>query len=525
MSNQTLLLRISALVGTADCQPFRDLIQSVPPNQLSDALSQFTPSAHLSLLDQLSSRDCADSFSRLLPARQLSLFEAMTAERRVSLMRSMSPQQRVSFVWGGSMLLAHRQTFARDVALALAELPVGTYVDLSSGLPPTVQAQIHRHLPDAFQVRALHVMSSMRATHLQLALDETVRREAGSPLPTCVDGAALGRGDEGTVGAIMKQAFATVAYDASIADALAQARTLKNPDDAAYGLIVIDEHRRLMGLIALQDLLHASPTSNIADITTTATAYVRASWPEEATLRLFQAHRALAAPVLDDDDRVVGILPVDTAMDIIEDEVTEDFHKGGGTLALHDVSLRTASTGLLYRKRVFWLVLLVFGNLFSGAGLEYYGDMLQAYIVLVFFLPLLIDSGGNAGAQAATLMVRALATGDVVLRDWINILVREFRVAGLLGLTMAVAVCSIAWWRGGPDIALVVALSMVAIVVLGSIVGMCLPFLLSRFKLDPASASAPLVTSLVDALGVLIYLGIAVSFLGAPAESVAALMP
>lgn len=168
-----------------------------------------------------------------------------------------------------------------------------------------------------------------------------------------------------------------------------------------------------------------------------------------------------------------------------------------------------ASVGLLYRKRVPWLVILVFGNIFSGAGIAYFEDTIAAYVALVFFLPLLVDSGGNAGSQSATLMVRALATGDVKMSDWGRMLGREMAVAGALGLTMAAAVSLIGLWRGGPEIALVVSLTMVLIVLMGSVLGMSMPFLLSRFRLDPAAASAPLITSLADAIGVLIYFGMA----------------
>ena len=135
-------------------------------------------------------------------------------------------------------------------------------------------------------------------------------------------------------------------------------------------------------------------------------------------------------------------------------------------------------------------------------------------MALVFFLPLLIASGGNAGAQSATLMVRALATGDVALRDWSAMLGREVAVALLLGLTMALAVSAIGIFRGGPPIALVVAIAMLLIVMVGSVMGMSLPFLLSRFRADPASASSPLITSLADGIGILIYFGIATWLLG-----------
>ncbi|WPP00181.1 magnesium transporter [Pseudomonas sp. HR96] len=189
-------------------------------------------------------------------------------------------------------------------------------------------------------------------------------------------------------------------------------------------------------------------------------------------------------------------------------EATEDFHKGA-LISTPLGNLKTATVGLLYRKRVLWLVLLVFGNLFSGAGIAAFEDVIASHIALVFFLPLLVDSGGNAGAQSATLMVRALATGEVILKDWLKLLGRECFVALGLGLTMAVAVASLGLLRGGVDIALIVSCSMMIIVLLGSLIGMSLPFLLSRMKLDPATASGPLITSIADAAGVLVYFGIA----------------
>lgn len=162
---------------------------------------------------------------------------------------------------------------------------------------------------------------------------------------------------------------------------------------------------------------------------------------------------------------------------------------------------------------MFWLVLLVFGNIFWGAGIAHFEDTIASHLALLFFLPLLIASAGNAGSQSATLMVRALATGDVRAQDWSRMLGREILVAGLLGVTMA-AISAIGVWRGGPDIALVVAVTMLVVVLIGSLIGMSLPFALSKFRLDPATASGPLMTSIADVAGVLVYFGIASVVLG-----------
>ena len=212
-------------------------------------------------------------------------------------------------------------------------------------------------------------------------------------------------------------------------------------------------------------------------------------------------------------------LPADKRTDVLgrldtaaAGEATEDFHKGA-LISTPLGNLSSATVGLLYRKRVLWLVLLVFGNLFSGAGIAAFEDVIAANIVLVFFLPLLVDSGGNAGAQSATLMVRALATGEVVMKDWLRLLWRECSVALALGVTMAVAVALLGAVRGGWDISMVVACSMLVIVLVGSLIGMSLPFLFNRLGMDPAVASGPLITSIADAAGVLVYFGIATAVL------------
>ena len=189
-------------------------------------------------------------------------------------------------------------------------------------------------------------------------------------------------------------------------------------------------------------------------------------------------------------------------------KTADNMHKGSG-VEDSNISIKNASIGVLYKKRVFWLVLLVFGNVFSGAGIAYFEEIITSYVALVFFLPLLIDSGGNAGSQSATLMVRALATGDVKPNDWGKMLGREVFVALGLGLSMAAAVYLLGLYRGGYEIAMVVGLSMIAIVLIGSLIGTILPFSLHKLNLDPASASAPMITSIADISGVLIYIAIA----------------
>jgi magnesium transporter len=233
----------------------------------------------------------------------------------------------------------------------------------------------------------------------------------------------------------------------------------------------------------------------------------------EQAVNLIQRHDLDAVPVVDSDGVLVGIVTVDDVLDVAVEEATEDFHKVGSVGPIR-TSLLETGVGILYRRRVGWLLALVFVNLFSGAGIAYFEETIAATLVLIVFLPLLIASAGNAGSQAATLVVRAMATGDVNLRDWFQLASKELAVATALGLAMALAVSVLGFYRGGADIGLIVALTMVIVVVVGSLIGMSLPFLLSRLNLDPATASAPLVTSIADIAGVLIYFSIARWYLG-----------
>jgi len=318
--------------------------------------------------------------------------------------------------------------------------------------------------------------------------------------------------EEGTAGAIMTSDYVAIASGMTVSQALMRVRQTAPDAETVYQLYILSRDGQLIGTMSLRQLMVARPGAIVDDIMIKEVISTSVDEEQEEVARIVARYDLLALPVIDAENRMVGIVTHDDAMDVAESEATEDFHKGMSIGALEDGVSRVPLWSL-YRKRVFWLVLLVFANLFSGAGIAYFEDIIAAQVALVFFLPLLIGSGGTAGAQAATLIVRGMATGDVGVKDWGKMLGRELLVAGALGLTMALAVAPIGVMRGGEAVAIVVALSMVTIVLFGSLMGMCLPFVLERFKVDPATASAPLVTTLIDASGVLIYFSIASAIL------------
>ncbi|MEG2359272.1 magnesium transporter [Acinetobacter sp.] len=414
---------------------------------------------------------------------------------------------------------------AADLADVLAQLPLENSQLLLQHLPD--RAYVFSYLAPEVQVRFANVlarntlaeivgeMSSDKRADLFKKLD---RGQQNALLPALAqaereDIRQLSSYLEGTAGAVMSSEYATLKPELSVREAINMLR-LEAPDtETIYFAYVLDEARKLLGVVSLKQLILAQEEQHVSELMATnlVSAYVDADQDEAA--KTIARYDLLALPVIDRQGVMVGIVTYDDAMDVASEEATEDFLKAGAVNAGAKLSLKSAPILQLYQKRVFWLVFLVFGSLLSGLGIAHFEEIITAHIVLVFFLPLLVGSGGNAGSQSATLMVRALATGDVHFKDWFYLLGRESLVALCLGGTMAIAVSVLGYFRGDEMVALVLALSMLGIVLMGCLIGMSLPFILNRFGLDPASASAPLVTSICDATGVLVYLFIAAQLL------------
>lgn len=383
-----------------------------------------------------------------------------------------------------------------------------------SYLEPETQVRLAREFPRASLAKLVGEMPADERTDLFKHFDQSQRDALLPALAQAEreDIRKLSAYVEGTAGALMTSDYATLAKDMSVAEALAALRVEAPDAETIYHAYVIDQQRKLLGVVSLRELILSNPEALIKDLMVRDPIHSQVTEDQEEVAKKIARYDLIALPITDEKGAMVGIVTHDDAMDVASDEATEDFHRAGGVVSTVG-NLKDATIALLYRKRVFWLVLLVFGNLFSGAGIAHFEDIIAANIVLVFFLPLLVDSGGNAGSQSATLMVRALATGEVVMRDWMSLLGRETLVALCLGGTMALAVSILGYIRGDEVVALVLALSMVSIVLIGCIIGMSLPFVLSKMGFDPASASAPLITSVCDAAGVVIYLFIASQFL------------
>ncbi len=382
--------------------------------------------------------------------------------------------------------------------------------DVFSYFEPEQQVRMAREFPRATLAELVSEMPADERTDLFKRFDQNQRDILLPALAHAEreDIRRLSAYVEGTAGALMTSDYATLKKDMTVLQAMTYLRDEAPDAETIYQAYVIDEQRRLLGAVSLRDLILADLNKSIKDLMTSDVVSAHVTDDQEDIAKKIARYDLLALPIIDEDDILIGIVTYDDAMDVVSAEATDDIHKSAGVSTVVG-NIKDASIALLYRKRIFWLILLVFGNLFSGAGIAHFEDIIAANIVLVFFLPLLVDSGGNAGSQSATLMVRALATGEVVMRDWLYLIGREALVALALGCTMAPAVSVLGYIRGDETVALVLALSMVSIVMIGCMIGMSLPFILSKFNFDPASASAPLITSVCDATGVVIYLFIA----------------
>lgn len=398
-------------------------------------------------------------------------------------------------------LLAHLEIEER--AEVFGYLPLNTQFQVSELMTTEGLAQLLNCMDSDERADLFNIMDEDRQTSVLKLMAQEEREDLRR----------MASYEEETVGAIMTSNYASVPVTDTVLQALDKIRKTAPDAETIYQIYVLDKLHRLVGTISLRELIVSRPTALVSDLMVTELITMSPDQDQEHASKMISRYDLLALPVVDSQHRLVGIVTYDDAMDVAEAEATEDILKGGSVGGLEG-SFKDASMFMLYRKRIFWLLLLVFANIFTAAGIAIYEDTIAKYAVLVFFMPLLIGSAGNAGSQASTLMVRALGTGDVLLSDWARLFSREILIALALGLTMAFAVAFIGHFRGGFDIALIVAMSMVAVVMMGSLLGLSLPFILKRVGLDPATASAPLVATIADAAGILVYFGIATAVLG-----------
>jgi magnesium transporter len=380
--------------------------------------------------------------------------------------------------------------------------------ELLTALPANERQLWMRQLPPDDAADLCQLASAELRESLLRLLDEPTRREVSALLAYSEDEA----------GGLMSPRYVRLRPDMSVDEAIKYLRrAARERAETIYYIYVLDADQRLLGVVSFRELFGAPPERTVRDVMRTNVTSVREDLDQEAVANVMAESDLMAVPVVDAEGRIKGIVTLDDIVDVVREEATEDIQKIGGTAAL-DAPYLDVGVIELVRKRAGWLTVLFLGQLLTATAIAYYEDEIARAVVLALFIPLIISSGGNSGSQASTLVIRALATGEVRLRDWWRVFVREIATSFVLGVILgAIGLIRVVFWPTRESlygehfflIGITVAVSLLWIVVWGSIAGSMLPFALQRAGLDPASASAPFVATLVDVTGLVIYFSVA----------------
>jgi len=317
-----------------------------------------------------------------------------------------------------------------------------------------------------------------------------------------------------SAGGLMTSDFMVLRPRMKAQEAIAALRRWHPDREAIYYLFVVDRNRRLCGVVSLRELVIAAPNSEIAQVMQTEVISVSAGADQEEVARLMARYDLLALPVVDSSQTLLGVVTFDDVLDVIERETTEDIQRLGGTEPLERSYLETPPLTIV-RKRVGWLLLLFITATLTGSVIRLFENQLQAVVALSVFIPLLIGTGGNAGSQTTATIIRSLATGDTRSRQALRVWWHEARVGVFLGIAMAiVAYVRAITWEPSQALAITVAVSTACLVIWATGVGAVLPLAAARLGFDPALVSGPVMSTLVDATGLLIYFTIAGAILG-----------
>ncbi len=399
------------------------------------------------------------------------------------------------------------------------QLPRGLTDNVFLSLGTDDQLELIEHLPQNEQRIWLRLLPPDEAADLIQRAPEDQRNGLLAELDdsTRKEITALMAYKQDVAGGLMSPRFARVRPDMTVDEAIVYLRRQATQVDLFYYAYVLDEAQRLLGVMSFRELFAADGSKLVSEVMRTKFAAASEQMDQEALARLFRELRLLAIPVLDKAGRMRGIVSVDDIVDVVEQEASEDIQKAGGLEALDAPYMKIAFWEMI-KKRAGWLTILFLGEMLTATAMSHFEGEIARAVVLALFVPLIISSGGNSGSQATTLVIRAMALGEIRLRDWWKIISRELPTGLVLGAILAVIgfarilVWQSVWHPYGEHfllVALTVAFSLVGVVLFGTLAGSMLPFILRAVRLDPASASAPFVATLVDVSGLVIYFTIA----------------
>ncbi len=400
----------------------------------------------------------------------------------------------------------------------LAVLPPAKAAEVVSQLEPEEQLEFLETLP-RFQVRGIlaELDPDDLTDLLQAAHEEKpeLYRELIDLLDpeTRAQVARLLAYEEDEAGGLMTPEYVAVRAGMTVEEVLEFLRRAAPDAETIYYIYVVDDAGRLIGVLSLRDLIVADPATRVKEIMNENVVFVTTETDQEEVARLMADYDFTVLPVVDEDQRLVGIVTVDDVIDVLEEEATEDIYRLGAVEAPELVYSRSGVLEL-WSARVRWLVILILTGMITSTILGRFESVLKAATALAFYLPVLLGTGGNSGSQAATIIVRALGTRDVELKDWPRILFKELGVGTLLGLTLSALIAAKVALDGQFGITPAVALSLFLLVVVANLAGSLLPLLLARLGIDPALISNPLIATVSDISGLLIYLSVAQLLLG-----------
>jgi len=390
-------------------------------------------------------------------------------------------------------------------------------------LPKALAVEVFDDFDGPTQHRLLESMANRTAGQLLEAMSPDDRTELLEEVPASVTRRLLGLlspeqrqvtlqllgYEENSAGREMTPYFVDLRSNMTVAQAMERIRTLAMDRETIYECYVIDPRRRLEGTVSLKELVLARPEMTVADVTQPNPRRVFTHSDREEAASVLRENRLLAVPVVDSEERLVGIITQDDVADIMEEEVTEDIYRFGAVQGT-ERSYFTTRVFNVVRRRISWLLLLLVVNTATASIIAGQEQLLAEVVLLAAFIPLLIGTGGNIGSQSATVVIRGLATGEIRPRRALSIIGREVSVGLLLGVTLGVAVLAWSFWLGrDSEVSLVVALTLVVVATMATAVGSALPFVFRLSKVDPALVSAPLVSTIMDISGVGVYFGVA----------------
>lgn len=454
MIEKLLRPELQDLIAVGDFETFRDIIEDWEPADLAALVDDLSDGEQLAVFRNIDNEVAAAMFAHLDLAQQYQLITELPYDNVRNILNAMSPDDRTALLEG---------------------------------------------LPDDTAEKLMRMLTREERTVAETLLSYP----------------------ENSVGRLMTPDFLALKPDWTVRQVLDYIRRQAKNIETLDWIYVVDDDNRLIDDIRIQEFLIAPLYATVRSIMDNQYVQLSVMDDQESAIEIFRKYDRTVLPVVDQSGVMVGIVTVDDVLDVVEEEATEDIQKFGGQEALDEPYIDTPMLQLV-KKRATWLVVLFVGEMMTATAMQYFEEELARAIVLASFVPLIISSGGNSGSQAATLIIRALALGEVRLRDWWIVMRRELFSGAMLGVILGtIGFCRIAVWHTAfgyyPEhwmlLGIVVGLSLVCIVLFGTIVGSMLPFILKRLGLDPATSSAPFVATLVDVTGLVIYFTIALMIL------------